>query len=102
MRHIVVTLALWLIVSANIGEASEIGDAEQGKTAFKKCSACHQIGPDAKNRIGPQLNALFGRRAGGVEDYSRYSDGLACSRPEKRAFAMGFCNFLQRYPLFLK
>lgn len=83
MRHIVMTLALSLIVSANIGEASEIGDAEQGKTVFKKCSACHQVGPEAKNRVGPQLNAVFGRRAGGVEDYSRYSDGL------KRAGADG-------------
>jgi len=53
-------------------------DIEAGETVFKKCSACHAVGPDAKNRVGPQLNGLFGRTAGSVEGY-RYSDANANS-----------------------
>lgn len=35
-----------------------------GEKVFKKCAACHQIGEGAKNRLGPQLNNIFGRTAG--------------------------------------
>ncbi len=57
--------------------AAEIGDPEVGEKVFKKeCSKCHQVGEDAKHRIGPQLNRIFGRRAGDMEDF-KYSKGLA-------------------------
>lgn len=54
-------------------EAQLIGDAERGAKLFVQCSGCHQIGPEAQNRIGPHLNGIFGRRAGSLEgfDYSR-------------------------------
>lgn len=41
-----------------------------GKTAFKRCSACHAIGEGAKNKVGPELNALIGRPAGGLEGFN--------------------------------
>ncbi|SNX71066.1 cytochrome c [Cereibacter ovatus] len=64
--------------------AGPIGDADRGAALFQRqCSACHQIGPEAINRVGPRLTGLFGRRAGSVEgfDYSKSmarmgSDGL--------------------------
>jgi cytochrome c len=34
---------------------------------------CHAIGPGAKNKIGPELNGLDGRKAGTAPDYN-YSD----------------------------
>lgn len=37
-------------------------DAENGADIFKKCPACHQIGENAKNAVGPKLNGLFGRK----------------------------------------
>jgi len=36
---------------------------------------CHEVGPDARNRIGPHLNDLFGRIAGAVEGF-RYSESM--------------------------
>ncbi|KZE33697.1 cytochrome c family protein [Chelatococcus daeguensis] len=45
-------------------------DAQAGKRVFNKCSACHAVGPNAPNKIGPQLNGLFGRTAGSVEGYT--------------------------------
>ncbi|MCC0048841.1 MAG: c-type cytochrome [Rhodobiaceae bacterium] len=50
--------------------ASELGDVERGERLFAKCRSCHQVGEGAKNRTGPQLNNLFGRRAGTAEGYS--------------------------------
>jgi cytochrome c len=49
------------------------GDADAGAKVFNKCAACHKIGPDAKNTVGPQLNGLNGRKTGAVEGYN-YSD----------------------------
>lgn len=56
--------------------AAEIGDAALGEKVFKKeCSKCHQVGPDAKHRIGPILNGVFGQVAGHHEDF-KYSKGM--------------------------
>jgi cytochrome c len=49
------------------------GDPEAGAKVFNKCKACHQIGPGAKNVVGPELNGLAGRKTGAVEGYN-YSD----------------------------
>lgn len=51
------------------------GNADKGKKRFVKCKACHQVGPDAKNALGPTLNGVVGRKAGAVEGYA-YSDAL--------------------------
>jgi cytochrome c len=48
-------------------------DAAKGEKTFALCRACHQIGPNAKNLIGPELNGIVGRKAGSVENYN-YSD----------------------------
>lgn len=39
-------------------------DAAGGEKAFAVCRACHQIGPGAKNAVGPVLNGVVGRKAG--------------------------------------
>jgi len=49
------------------------GDVAAGEQSFKKCTACHAIGPGAKNKVGPELNGLDGRKSGTAQDYS-YSD----------------------------
>jgi cytochrome c len=45
-------------------------DAAAGEKVFAACRACHQVGPTAKNAVGPVLNDLFGRQAGTVEGYN--------------------------------
>ena len=49
------------------------GDPEAGAKVFNKCRACHQVGPTAKNGVGPSLNGLAGRKSGAAEGYN-YSD----------------------------
>jgi cytochrome c len=53
--------------------AARAQDAEAGEKIFAKCKACHQIGPTAKNGVGPILNGVVGRKAGIIEGYN-YSD----------------------------
>ena len=48
-------------------------DAAAGKTSFNKCLACHAVGEGAKNKVGPVLNGLDGRKSGTVEGFS-YTD----------------------------
>jgi len=39
-------------------------DVAVGEKTFVVCRACHQIGPNAKNFVGPVLNGVVGRPAG--------------------------------------
>ena len=48
-------------------------DAAAGEQAFRKCAPCHSIGPDAKNKVGPELNGLNGRHSGSAPNYN-YSE----------------------------
>jgi cytochrome c len=63
-----------LILSALVVIASSATalaqDAAAGKTSFNKCLACHAIGEGAKNKVGPELNGLDGRKSGTAPDYS--------------------------------
>ena len=55
------------------------GDIEKGKDIFTtRCASCHHVGPSARAAFGPQLNAVFGRKAGGTDDF-RYSDAMKSS-----------------------
>ena len=49
------------------------GDPDNGKDVYKVCRACHQVGPGAKNGIGPILNGIVGRKAGTIAGFT-YSE----------------------------
>jgi len=69
MRRLIVSV----VVVAATSVAALAQDIEAGQTSFKKCQVCHDVGETAKNKIGPILNGLNGRKSGSVEGYS-YSD----------------------------
>lgn len=69
MKTLVVAAAL---IAASAGTALA-QDAAKGEHSFFKCGPCHSIGPDAANKIGPELNGIDGRHSGSVPGYS-YSD----------------------------
>jgi cytochrome c len=48
-------------------------DLAAGENSFKKCLPCHAVGEGAKNKVGPPLNGLDGRKSGTVEGFS-YSE----------------------------
>jgi cytochrome c len=68
------TLSL-LVFLASIATAqgARAQDAAAGENSFKKCLACHSIGEGAKNKVGPELNGIDGRKSGSAPGYS-YSD----------------------------
>ncbi len=65
--------ALVVIASSAAASGALAQDVAAGKTSFNKCMACHSIGEGAKNKVGPELNGLDGRKSGTAPDYS-YSD----------------------------
>ena len=65
-----ITAAAILATSAGVAGAQDVA---AGATSFKKCAACHDVGPTAKNKVGPMLNGLDGRKSGTVGGYN-YSD----------------------------
>ncbi len=75
MRGLRLLSTLILIVVAGAASATEIGDAEAGATVFQQCSGCHEVGSEARNRVGPHLNEIFGRKAAGLEEF-KYSRSL--------------------------
>ncbi len=73
LRH--AAAAALVAVATGPGMADDFGDADEGARVFRKCQACHAVGPDAFSRTGPHLNDLFGRRAGALDGFD-YSAGL--------------------------
>lgn len=51
------------------------GNPQAGKLDFAICSACHQIGPGAKNAVGPVLNGVIGRKVASYPGFD-YSSAL--------------------------
>jgi len=67
--------ALTLVISMGAALAQDIA---AGETSFRKCQLCHDVGENAKNKLGPELDGLNGRKAGSVENFN-YSEGLKSS-----------------------
>ena len=62
--------ALVIVTAMAAASGAQAQDAAAGKTSFNKCLACHAIGEGAKNKVGPELNGLDGRKSGTAEGYS--------------------------------
>ena len=66
--------AVIAIVAASLsGLAAHAQDLAAGENSFKKCLPCHAVGEGAKNKVGPLLNGLEGRKSGTIEGYN-YSE----------------------------
>jgi cytochrome c len=62
-----------------LSTSSYAQDAENGAKVFKKCMACHTM--DDKNKIGPSLKGIVGRKAATVEGF-KYSDAMLAKGAE--------------------
>ena len=61
-----------LALAASFGSALA-QDVAAGEKVFNRCKACHQIGENAHDAVGPVLNGVVGRPAGTYPGYS-YSE----------------------------
>ncbi|MBO0733639.1 MAG: cytochrome c family protein [Methylocapsa sp.] len=79
MKRYYFGLVAMALAAGSAGAALAGGDAAEGEKIFnQKCKVCHQIGEGAKNFIGPEQNALVGRKAGSVADFN-YSEAMKSS-----------------------
>jgi cytochrome c len=69
MKQLLLGLLL-LTVSTGMAAAQDVAAGEQ---SFKKCLPCHAVGEEAKNKVGPVLNGLDGRKSGSIEGFT-YTD----------------------------
>ena len=68
-----------LVTFASLSSAlAEPGDASRGQQDFRACAPCHSLEPD-RNMTGPSLANLWGRKAGSLPSFDRYSDALKSS-----------------------
>jgi len=72
IKYIFIIIGMILIIlTVSIANTA---DLVKGKKVFKKCVACHSL-EEGKNKIGPPLNNLLGRKAGSVKGY-KYSKAM--------------------------
>lgn len=69
----VLLIAILLCFGAGAAQAADALAA--GRTVFKRCANCHQVGPGARSNFGPQLNGIIGRRAGSLPGFA-YSPAM--------------------------
>lgn len=99
MQHLIRTSTPATVATASLlvfgavllsGSGALAQDAAAGERVFAQCRACHQVGPTAKNGVGPVLNGLFGRTAGTVEGYNyspaNKNSGLTWDEPTFRDY----------------
>ncbi len=67
--------ALPLLFIVGLETAFADGHADVGERLFRRCASCHEVGPEARNKVGPHLNEIMGRAAASVEGF-RYSRAL--------------------------
>jgi cytochrome c len=69
-----VALSTLAMVLAATGVARADGDAARGEKRFDGCVTCHSL-KEGVNVVGPSLHAVFGRKAGSLDDF-RYSPAM--------------------------
>lgn len=75
LRNFVSVTCLVLAPGLALADGQITGDVEAGEKVFRKCMACHAVGEDAVNKVGPILNGVIDRQVAAVPDFT-YSDVL--------------------------
>jgi cytochrome c len=68
-----ISVACFAATMAGTAAPAAAQDVAKGEKDFVVCRACHQIGPNAKNAVGPVLNGVVGRKAGTYPGF-KYSE----------------------------
>src|SRR5262245_55065627 len=70
----IVAVAMSLTISCAASSAAP-GNTTRGERLYRACVACHSLEPN-RNMTGPSLAELWGRKAGGLPSFPRYSPAL--------------------------
>src|SRR6516225_9169734 len=71
LPNLTVGLVAFLVLGANQAPAA---DVEAGKADFKKCALCHTA-EAGKNKIGPSLFGVVGRKSASLDNFN-YSEAM--------------------------
>ncbi len=73
-------LTMLIGISANAATRAEpaAGDPDAGARDYRACAGCHSLQP-GRHLSGPSLAGMWGRKAGTIESFPRYSDALKSS-----------------------
>jgi cytochrome c len=71
----VLAVAVLVTMSFGVFVAFSDGNSARGQRVFGACAACHSLQPD-QNMTGPSLANLWGRKAGYLPSFNRYSPAL--------------------------
>jgi cytochrome c len=74
-RLLFAAVAAILVSSPVYAQQDSVARGERG---FRVCAVCHSLEPD-RNMTGPSLANLWGRKAGSLPSFDRYSDALRTS-----------------------
>lgn len=74
----VTTTVIVLAIAGPAQAAGRQGDATKGAQLFRACGACRSLTPD-QNMTGPSLAGVWGRKAGTLATFERYSPALKSS-----------------------
>ncbi|PIW28168.1 MAG: cytochrome c family protein [Rhodospirillales bacterium CG15_BIG_FIL_POST_REV_8_21_14_020_66_15] len=78
MNRLLCNLLAGVFIVAVSTAAAQAGDAAKGEKVFNKCKACHTAEKGGKNKVGPNLHGVVGRKAGGVDGF-KYSSAMTAS-----------------------
>ena len=73
LRRIAIAAAMLAFLTSQAALAA--GDAKRGAQIFRQCIGCHST-EEGEHMTGPSLAHIWGRKAGTVEGFTRYSDAL--------------------------
>jgi cytochrome c len=78
-QNLVPIIVTILLLSA-VGSEAQVtpGDATRGAQLYRACAACHSLAAD-RNMTGPSLAGVWGRKAGSLKSFDRYSPALKTS-----------------------
>lgn len=79
MRSLTKTMMMAAVAtSVAVSTPSLAADIKAGEKVFKKCKACHVVDAE-KNKTGPHLVNIMGRKAGTLESYTKYSKAMVAA-----------------------
>lgn len=74
-RALGLAIVVFIASFAFLSGARAAGDSVRGAKEFSVCAACHSLNPDL-NKTGPSLATVWGRKAGSLPSFDRYSPAL--------------------------
>jgi cytochrome c len=78
LRTLSVILSAMMLASAAAPAQALSGNAKLGAQLFGACAACHSLTPN-RNMTGPSLAGIWGRKAGTLASFDRYSPEIKAS-----------------------